>query len=239
MYKRIFSGISLLVIMIIGGVLINQDVNASAATTVSMDVTETEFLSSFYSYLSETNMAKKENIEVFDNRDNDEIASEYQSSEIFEIGDNVVITNAEIEQYETYYTLSGSNDPKQDALNYAEERNALYAAAIKNGFNVTETEVWNYLDELESILISSMSEEQYESMIQSFGSEDEYWTFEFNVYTVDLPIQNYVKSLENAYREESGITDDLEFERVWDEKFKQLKEQLVSEQNYMSIEDVY
>ena len=43
------------------------------------------------------------------------------------------------------------------------------------------------------------NKEQLNSVLKGFGSEDEYWDYEYMVYQKQLPIQKYVKSLENDY----------------------------------------
>lgn len=96
------------------------------------------------------------------------------------------------------------------------EREALYAAALHNGYSVTENEVWAYLKELKETINTADNKEDADAVMKSFGSEKEYWDYEFTVYHKNLPIQKYVDSLRAQYEAEgtkakrsSGAMDDF------------------------------
>ncbi|MBO5372998.1 MAG: hypothetical protein J6A75_09810 [Lachnospiraceae bacterium] len=168
--------------------------------------------------------------------DMEEVVDDFATDEIYEVGEDILITNAEVEQYEEYYDLGDSANPKQDAIDYAQERNALYAAAIENGFTVTDEEIYAYLDELKTLLKQEENKEMYENAISGFESEEAYWEFEYEVYKIDLPIQKYVASLEEEYKETSDVEDAMELEEEWTDEFEIIKEELVDEQNFTAIE---
>lgn len=158
---------------------------------------------------------------------------ENTEEEIVEVGENIAITQAEIEQYETFYELQGEKNAKEKAISYAEERNALYVKAIENGYDVTDEEVYAYLDKLKAMLQEESNQEMYRSAMKGFLSEEDYWAYEFTVYKVDLPIQKYNAAMEEAYREKENLSEE-EFDEAWSEEFEQMKEQAVVEQNYES-----
>jgi hypothetical protein len=151
-----------------------------------------------------------------------------------------------VAQYEEFYSIV-EEDALAKAQEYARERNALYVAAIENGFTVTDQDINNYLKEMKEEINSSRSvdqdlyayigtEDEYCVFeIADYGTEDEYWAFEFEVYKMDLPIQNYAKSLESQYKaDNASISDDLELDQMWTEEYENIKQELVEEQNFLS-----
>lgn len=158
---------------------------------------------------------------------------ENTEEEIAEVGENIAITQAEIEQYESFYELQGEKNAEEKAISYAEERNALYVRAIENGYDVTDEEVYAYLDKLKAMLQEESNQEMYRSAMKGFSSEEDYWAYEFTVYKVDLPIQKYNAAMEEAYREKTNLSEE-EFDEAWSEEFEQMKEEAVDEQNYES-----
>lgn len=148
-----------------------------------------------------------------------------------EVGKNIAITEAEINQYTVFYELQGEENPEEKALSYAKERNALYVKAMENGYDVTDEEVYAYLDELKAMLQKDNNQEMYQSAMEGFLSEDDYWAYEFAVYKVDLPIQKYNAAMKETYREKSNLSEE-EFEKAWSEEFEQMKEEAVREQNF-------
>lgn len=167
----------------------------------------------------------------------EKVVADFNADEISEIGKNIAITTEEIEKYKKYFTLAGSDDPEKEAIDYAEERNALYVAAMENGYTVTDEEVWEYLEELKSILKQEENAGMYEAAVSGFESEEAYWDFEFEVYKVELPIQKYVASLESQYQKETGIENQEKFDAEWNEKFEEIKEEFVEEQNFTSVNE--
>ena len=67
-----------------------------------------------------------------------------------------------------------------------------------------------------------------------FDSEDDYWAFEFTVYQKNLPIQNYVKTLETQYREKQNNSESAE--QTWEDYFEQYKEKLIENRPYEIVE---
>ena len=107
------------------------------------------------------------------------------------------------------------------------ERNALYVAAIQNGFSVTDEEIQEWLTELRTMLENDTTG-VYQAALDGFDSEEAYWAYEYEVYRVDLPIQNYVSSLQqgiNVISEHGNYNSDTE-------AFNEMKHQLADEQNF-------
>ena len=64
--------------------------------------------------------------------------------------------------------------------------------------------------------------------MEGFDSEDAYWKYEYEVYRVDLPIQNYVSSLQI----DTNVSADSENDNTDTDAFSELKQRLADEQNY-------
>ena len=109
----------------------------------------------------------------------------------------------------------------------------MYQEAIKNGYTVTDEEVWTYLDELKKIIDSAENKEDAYAIMSAFDSEDEYWAYEFKVYQKNLPIQNYVKALETQFYEEYSNSEKAKsIEQTWEDYFENYKQELVQQKQY-------
>ncbi len=154
---------------------------------------------------------------------------------IYKKGNRVSITNADIERATKFFQLSGDNETvaREKAIIETEQLYALYAEAINKGYSVTDQEVKEYLNELKELLNTANNKEDIQDLIQAFNSEEEYWEFQFSVYQINLPVQKYVKDIEEAYMKElqiSGFTGDADKE--WSDHFEALKEELVKKEAF-------
>ena len=79
--------------------------------------------------------------------------------------------------------------------------------------------------------------EQLNSVIKGFGSEDEYWDYEYMVYQKQLPIQKYVKSLEKKYNKahQDEFTD-KQLAEGWNTELDSIKKKLVKEQQFKEVQ---
>lgn len=68
-------------------------------------------------------------------------------------------------------------------------------------------------------------------MINQFDSEEDFWNYEFTVYKKNLPIQNYVHGLEEAYRNREADS-----EKSWETYFAEFKEKLAEDENYQKVQ---
>lgn len=182
--------------------------------------------------------------------------NDLQEDDIYARGKNAVITNSEIDQTTKFFMISGLDEEEANikAIEYCKEREALYQAAIQNGYTVTDEEVWEYLDQLKEVLKGASNKDDAMSIINQFDSEDDYWNYEFTVYQKNLPIQNYVADLEKNYFKDSNISNDsissnkgsqnstdsesgdLEYdsgkEEKWQTSFDELKKDLVADEDF-------
>lgn len=164
-----------------------------------------------------------------------------KESDIYMKGKSASVTEADIKQGTDFYVLSGMNEEvaREEAIKYMMKREALYAEAVRNGYDVTDDEVRVYLEELKQAIASADNKEDVEAVIKGFGSEDEYREYEFNVYKKDLPIQKYTESLKVEY-ENNDISSEVQGISVnsdedFNDFFERYKEELVEKQNYQKI----
>ncbi|MCI5858317.1 MAG: hypothetical protein MR023_00720 [Blautia sp.] len=155
---------------------------------------------------------------------------EYLSrDDIYAVGKNIAISKAEVQQYTDFYLNNGES--KENAQKLAEkdamERNALYVAAIQNGYEVTEEDINDWLTKLRTMLENDTTG-VYQSAMKGFDSEDAYWEYEYEVYRVDLPIQNYVSSLQIN----TNVSADSENGNSDTDAFSELKQRLADEQDF-------
>lgn len=163
-----------------------------------------------------------------------------ENYEVYAEGERAYITTGDIEQVQKFYMLSGLDEQSawEKAVQYVKEREALYQAAINNGYSVTDQEVWNYIEELKEIVYSADNKEDALAIIRQFDSEEDYWNYEFTVYQKNLPIQNYVHDMEQMFKQSRSFyadKDSSDIELEWQQYFEQMKADLVNEGNYQII----
>lgn len=134
------------------------------------------------------------------------------------------------------YKLKSEDDGQaaKDADKEIKQYNALYAAAVKNGYSVTDEQVQAYIEDMKLQLESVDNSEDIQDVIDQFDSEDDYWAYEFTVYQKQLPIQNYVSALNDEYNEKAVDSSSEEAQEEWDTYFENLKDKLVKEQNFQN-----
>lgn len=160
------------------------------------------------------------------------------AKDVYAAGNDILVTDQEIQQAEDYYVLNGAarSKAKEKADEHVKEQNALYVEAVKNGFDVTSEEIKEYLKELKIMLNSAENQEEVKDIMDGFESEEEYWEYEYYVYQKLLPVQKYVKHLEEQFKQKqkSNMTTE-EIENKWDLKFEKIKDKLVDKQNFDEI----
>ena len=157
---------------------------------------------------------------------------EVPKTDIYMVGNKILITKSELELSQKFYEISGSDKEtaKQEAEEYIKQENALYVKALEEGYTVTDVEVHKYLETLKQTLSNA------ENLIKAYGSEDEYWEYMFTVYQKDLPIQKYVSALEDKYAQKMGIDKTSEaFQEYWDTKFEDIKSDLTKKENFKTV----
>ncbi len=77
----------------------------------------------------------------------------------------------------------------------------------------------------------------YQAALEGFDSEEAYWDYEYEVYTVDLPIQNYVSAKEKEFfmNNPEVMNADIPYNE-WTKAFEELKDELVEKQNFQVVQ---
>lgn len=158
--------------------------------------------------------------------------------EIYMVGNEILITNTEIEQAKEYYLLNGytNDEAEKTAVDYMGKYNALYVEAIKKGYSVSDDEIYAYLETLKKSLDEAENQDDIQALIDGYGSEEDYWNYEYKVYQKSLPIQNYVRDLETEFASQCELErGSEEFQEEWLDYFESYKENLMNGQDYTTV----
>ena len=125
------------------------------------------------------------------------VAEDKSQTEMFSewgsiLSQNIDSNNEEAAAVE-FYRMQGMSEEeaKEQALAYLKERDQLYEEAVKAGYDVTDSEVEAYLEELKQTFYHADNSEDAMAVMEQFDSEEDYWKYEFEVYKKDLPIIKY------------------------------------------------
>ena len=155
--------------------------------------------------------------------------------DVCESGKDVLITSDSIEKAEKYYVSGGVSEKKAriEAVKYVEEEQALYVKAIAEGYDVSEKEIDEYVNNLKDTVNNAENKEDMYKIINEFDSEDDFWDYQRVVAKTDLPIINYTKEVEKQYRKKHMNDEDVD--EGWNKEYEALKQKLVKEQNYKKV----
>jgi|GEM_PF-2059958 len=184
-----------------------------------------------YTYINDSNTAGI--IELsYTFSDANNLPSGLDDNVIFLKGKDTVITKDEVIIYEKFFSEIGEDDPYQKASDYAKRRHALYAAAVKEGYAVSDNDVNAYLDDLRSMLKKALSDNEFSYMAPSLNPNTSYWDYEFWICRIDLPIKNYEEALKKSLIGAAGVQSVTG--KKWEEELEKANDRLVQEQDYMS-----
>ena len=156
-----------------------------------------------------------------------------ETKQLYAKGETVDIPMYEYDQMVQYYTLNdmSEEDAEKNADIYVKERYAIYAEAIREGYDTTEEEIAAYIEEVKEDMADRKNKETREMIIKAFGSEEAYWEYEEVLCEIDLPIKNYINSLEEAYEKENTDAKDSE----WAKEFETIKDTLIEKENFQLV----
>lgn len=166
-------------------------------------------------------------------------SQENKDNDIYARGNTAIVLEKDIEQATQFYQLSGLDAAaaRTTATEYMLQREALYQEALRQGYSVSDAEIYDYLDELKTFMDTASNKEDAYALIHGFGSEDDYWNYQFTVYKKNLPIQNMVADLQKQYfstqsysNSNSNTIDD------WNSYFESYKNTLVNNENFECIQ---
>lgn len=136
-----------------------------------------------------------------------------------------------LEQAIKFYELKGyeNKEAEEMAKQYIKEADALYNKAVEAGYQVTEEEVAEHVNQIKEVYhsdtLNEESRKQMETMINCFESEEDYWEYEREVYKTLLVTQNYVDALQEEFWKENP---NAAYED-WGEYLEEFKASLVGE----------
>lgn len=160
------------------------------------------------------------------------------ADDLFAVGASAVITKAEVDQATEFYTMHPNSELRSSArdlaIEFCEQKEALYAAAVKNGFTATDAELEAFINDQKELFKTAVNKEDLQAVVATFDSEQDFWEHEYLVAKKNLPIIKYQESMRQQYAKEIGA--DLyseEYIEIWLDYFEQLKENLVAEQQFV------
>lgn len=165
----------------------------------------------------------------------------YADEDLYAVGNSITVTKREVEQATDFFVRASDDydTARAKAIDSAMKREALYAAAVKNGYTVTEEEIWEYLDGLKEFISGATNKDDVQAVIDAFPSEEDYWNYEFTVYQKNLPIEKYADHLRKVYYEQlnsEGAEGD--YNLLWKEYYEEFQEQLVEEQEFQIVDQI-
>lgn len=166
--------------------------------------------------------------------------AEPREGDVYAVGKNTIISKEDIEQAVEFYIIAGlkEDDARKKAEQYVFGQEALYYKAIQEGYQVTDEEVHNYIEQCKVELETLSNRDEIEAIIAQYDSEEEYWNHQFVVYQKDLPIMKYLKDLEkefwNGKKEQSYDSSALNDED-WVTYYNSFRDNLIEEEDYQLI----
>ena len=142
-------------------------------------------------------------------------------NDIAEEGKDILIATDEIDKAEEFYKINGNDEEvaKEKAKSYVEGQNALYIAELKETVSTAE------------------NREVAQDIIDSFDSEEDYWKYERELYKKLLPIQKYVKKLENDFiKQNLKNKTDEQVKNEWTEELEKIKAKAVKNQDFQELQ---
>lgn len=167
---------------------------------------------------------------------------EQDTPQVYAQGDYATVTQDEIDQAKQFFITSGlsESEAEEKAISYSMEREAMYEKALQEGYEVTDEEVDEYLNELKSMVSTAENKKDIEALISQFDSEEEYWQYQKEVYRKNLPIQKYVSDLQQQYYEneasvqsDAGDGQETDIANEWNHYLEQYKTETAQEENYI------
>ena len=105
----------------------------------------------------------------FASSDKERVTKSIDKEEICAIGNHTIVTREQVQMYTKFYEITYDKTlSEKKAIAYAKERNALYVAAMQNGYQVTDEQVKAYVEELKQNLDGIWTKEQKEKLLSGF-----------------------------------------------------------------------
>lgn len=168
-------------------------------------------------------------------------AANVDRTEIYAVGQEVIVTKKEFEQAREFYVMAGSSEKEAEdmAYDYVLRNATLYAEALRNGMAVSEEEVDKKIEALKTMFGEAGNADELKKVMEGFASEEAYWEYEKTVYRKSLPIEKYRMVLERDFQ---SLTDEAvgteAFQVAWQAWYKQYQDEKMEQQHFVRIEDI-
>ena len=165
-----------------------------------------------------------------------------QEKSIYAKGNNIEITQEELEEYTERYTVMGySENAEEMEYNDLVKRKALYQKALNMGYYVDDAELNQLIEENKDELSEPEFKDTMDKLYESFDGEDNYWEYIREVTRVTATSSKFLNDEESKYRQEHGedcyVLDKETGVMVdsWDAEKEEIINKIIADEN-MQIE---
>jgi len=157
----------------------------------------------------------------------------------YAVGKNGMITIEEVKVAKSSYLLQGMDEDEAEKLaaDYCMKKEALYQKALREGYSITDQEVWDYVNELRAHVDEAINKDEMREIISQFDSEQDYWNFQFSLCKEELVSKKYVEQLRAVFESENSFDNEEEHDAAWREYHNKLKEEVLKEENFQIVKD--
>lgn len=156
----------------------------------------------------------------------------------YAIGEHGMITVDEVELAKYCYSLQGLTDEEAEkaAVNDCMKREATYQKACREGYSVTDQEIWDFINEYKLTIKEAENYNELEQIMSQFDSEQDYWNFQFSIYKKDLVIIKFIQDYQADFNQNNNFQDASERDAAWSACYDKLRNDLVAEENFQIVE---
>lgn len=149
-----------------------------------------------------------ENLEISQNEEQElkagELYKEVGAERVFESSetDEIMIDMDTVNKIVDFYSENKSDEEiqeiKEDVIKEITDKEILYREATKLGYEASEEEVQEYIDNMKQQIAESQNSKSFENFISGYGkSEDEYWKEQKDNIRKDICIDKYLAEQDN------------------------------------------
>lgn len=158
-------------------------------------------------------------------------------------GNNITITEKEIEDKVDVYLQTGDMNAVDSAVQHLLERKVLYNKAISEGFSVSDEELDTEIEKLKEVSKKAENYSEYEEFINGYGGEDAYFDDMKEDYRISITINKYLMSEQEKYEvtglnQKSSIDSD-NLSANWNSKKNELITELINNENIIIKNEKY
>ena len=149
-----------------------------------------------------------ENLEISQNEEQElkagELYKEVGAERVFESSetDEIMIDMDTVNKIVDFYSENKSDEEiqeiKEDVIKEITDKEILYREATKLGYEASEEEIQEYIDNMKQQIAESQNSKSFENFISGYGkSEDEYWKEQKDNIRKNICIDKYLAEQDN------------------------------------------